>query len=511
MNGIKMKPHFEIKSVLLVCVVLLTQAFISATANAHSSGDAVLSMLSSEQRMALGFGVEHGKQGSKEEDDKHADRSKHDREYDRKNDKHTGKGKHDRRDSKKDNKHANRGQHSAKHHKKHGMHGGNHHGGHHGIDPPTNTPRALILYDAPEGVAMRKQGQSYAIMLRNLLGHFSMDVEMKRIGDYTEGDIESYDALFYLGSYYNNPSPGGFLSDVSATEKTVVWFKYNLWDLAWDPTFGFSEKFGINLLGTRSFNSPPSLDNPEPGFFDTIYYKGLPFKKYYSYDEATQVVAADPDIGLIQVSDPTKAEVLVEVVNSGTDERAPYIVRSANFWYVADMPFSFIGPRDRYLVFSDMLHDILNIQHAENHRAMVRLEDVNATVSPVAMKQLSDYLGAKQIPFSIAVIPLYKDPLGVYNGGIGEEIQLANASNLVESLRYALPRGGDILMHGLTHQYSDVANPWSGVTADDYEFWDIVNNQPVSEDSVSWAADRIQAGLEQFSSVGITPYAWETP
>ncbi len=532
MNCIKVKTcflrhHFDLKFVLFACLILLAQAYTSTTANAHSSDDATTSMISKEHRMALGFGNDYGKKHNKKDDeyadsdkhgkkhskkdDKHADRDKHDKEHSKKNAKHGGRDKHGKKHGKKNAKHTDRGKHGKKHSKKHGAHGRKHHVGHEGSDPDNNAQRALILYDAPEGVPMRKLGKSYAIMLRNLLGHFAMDIEMKRIGEYAEGDVESYDALFYLGSYYSNPSPSGFLADISTTEKTVVWFKYNLWDLAWDPSYGFSEKFGINLLGTRGFNSQPTPANPEPGFFDTIIYKGLPFKKYYSYDEATQAIAADPDIGVVEISDLTKAEVLVEVVNGGTSERAPYIARSANFWYVADMPFSFIGPRDRYLVFSDILHDILNIQHTKNNRAMVRLEDVSAKVSPVAMEQLSDYLAAKQIPFSIAVIPLYKDPLGVYNGGVAEEIRLADAENLVESLRYAQPRGGDILMHGLTHQYSDVPNPWSGVTADDFEFWDIINNRPVSEDSVSWVANRIQTGLDEFSSVGITPYAWETP
>jgi uncharacterized protein YdaL len=73
------------------------------------------------------------------------------------------------------------------------------------------------------------------------------------------------------------------------------------------------------------------------------------------------------------------------------------------------------GPRDRYLVLADMLHDMLGVNHAESHKAMVRLEDVSALVSVTAMKSLTDYLYQQRIPFSIATIPYYKDPLGVYN------------------------------------------------------------------------------------------------
>jgi len=158
-----------------------------------------------------------------------------------------------------------------------------------------------------------------------------------------------------------------------------------------------------------------------------------------------------------------------------------------------------------------MLHDILEIPHEENRRAMVRFEDISAKTSSVALNQLSDYLSAKQIPFTMAVVPIYRDPLGVFNNGVAEEIPISEAPNLLDSLQYATARGGHILMHGVTHQYSDMQNPTSGVTADDYEFWDVVNNRPVSEDSVAWTADRIQAGRDVFASVGITPYAWETP
>ncbi|WP_273856086.1 DUF2334 domain-containing protein, partial [Serratia liquefaciens] len=80
------------------------------------------------------------------------------------------------------------------------------------------------------------------------------------------------------------------------------------------------------------------------------------------------------------------------------------------FWYFADMPFSFIGPRDRYLVVCDMLHDILGTNAPTLHRAMVRLEDVNATTTVDSMKTLTDYMYGQKIPFSIATIPVYTDP-----------------------------------------------------------------------------------------------------
>ena len=68
-------------------------------------------------------------------------------------------------------------------------------------------PRTLILYDAPPNTAYTKLGMGYAIMLRNLLGHFDSKVDMLPVQNYTAGQLSGYDATFYLGSYYDNPVP----------------------------------------------------------------------------------------------------------------------------------------------------------------------------------------------------------------------------------------------------------------------------------------------------------------
>src|SRR5262249_45776090 len=157
--------------------------------------------------------------------------------------------------------------------------------------------------------------------------------------------------------------------------------------------------------------------------------------------------------------------------------------------------FSYIGPRDRYLVLADLLHDILGVEHPTNHRAMVRLEDVGAMVSVQAMKTLSDYLWTRHIPYSVAVIPKYVHPLGVSNDGVAQTVPLEQALNLKKSFDYAVARGGEIVMHGYTHQYTDIANQVSGVSGDDYEFWNMNSNLPVAEDSTEWSLDRYRAGL----------------
>ena len=379
------------------------------------------------------------------------------------------------------------------------------------VQAQTVVPKTLVLYDAPPGTEFEKLGMGYAIMLRNLLGHFDAQVDLVPVQNYTAGKVNAYDATFYLGAYYGNSLPASFLSDAATTQKTLVWFKYNIWDLAWDASYNFQATRGFGFSGLRGMNSAPTATNPEPGFFDTVNYKNKPFVKYYKFDSVTGVVNADPDIGVTGVTDATKATALVNVSNTKSGEVAPYVMRSGKFWYFADMPFSYIGPRDRYLVLTDMLHDILGISHPESHKALVRLEDVGALVSVQAMKTLTDYLYGKRIPFSVATIPYYVDSLGAYNGGVPQYVPLAQATNLKKALNYAKARGGEIVMHGYTHQYAKMKNPHTGVSGDDYEFWNIVANSPVAEDSTSWVLGRLNAGVTDLVKNGFSPVAWEAP
>lgn len=467
---------------------------------------------------------------------------------------------------------------------------------------------ALILYDYRDTASFGKLGKAYAIMLRNLLGHFIIpnrqvngvteEIALFPVDQYNFEDpttknkinINNYDATFYLGSYYDNLNPNdaynaqdptrqaskkAFLDDVMTTTKTVVWFKYNLWQLAWDGTYNptFGAKFGFSFRQLLGLNAPPTATNTAPGFYDTVAYKGQSLTKYYNYNPGTNIVFSDPEIGQIDIIDSTKlnAQDTVMIKNaappSGLPPEIPYVVHSGNFWYFADMPFSYIGPRDRYLVICDLLHDILGTGVPKDTAptvALVRLEDVGALVDPGAMKTLTDYLhgytypantganknGVAKIPFSIATIPFYRDPKGLYNGGQRQEIHFADAGaqNLRTSLDYALDRGASIVMHGYTHQTgdgtlkrdaagapvklasgafdylftNDYNNVYTAISGDDFEFWDIATSSPIFNDSVTWAIDRMQSGKSELASIlpattavdspkSYQPVAWEAP
>lgn len=384
---------------------------------------------------------------------------------------------------------------------------------------------ALVLYDYQPNQQYGDLGHMYAIMLRNLLGHFAgMNVDLLPVGSYEAGQIETYGATFYIGSYYEHPLPAAFLADVAKVQAgqapgaTVVWFKNNLWKLAWEPSYNFTANTGLGFYGLVGLNAAPSSANPAPGFYDTVLYENLEFAKYYDYDPATGAVIADPDIGYIGIEDPNKASQAVAIANSATGQVIPYAVRAGNFWYVADIPFSFIGPRDRYLVFADILHDMVGSTQATAPTAMIRLEDVAAYVSFNAMKQITDYLQGKGIPFAIAGVPVYRDPLGIYNNGQPKEIRLgdADAKSLRDSLDYALQekggRGASLVCHGTSHQLGNLRNPYNGVTGNDFEFINIVTGEvPPELDTTQKVLARVDFGVNEWLNFGYQCFAWETP
>jgi len=355
----------------------------------------------------------------------------------------------------------------------------------------------LILYGATGQYGW--VGDVHARMLANLLGHFSLPYRVKPVEDYTRGEIDSALATFYIGNDYYAPVPDHFYSDVMNSTKTICWFKYHIWELDWRDA-RFPIKFGLawNRLDWNGY--------------DTIYYQGESFTKHQ----------ADPELGVLDIVDPGVCEEIASArltIGPGQYDWVPYIVHGANLWYVADLPFAYISEEDRYIVFCDLLHDILGIDHEESKRAIIRIEDVDPNADPDELRQIADYLYSEGVPFAVSVVPVYYDPLGFYNNSIPERERMSQVKEFLSALDYMVERGGNIVLHGYTHQYDETANPYNGVTGDDFEFYRVslddygrvVYGGPVPEDSERWARDRVRRGLQELERSGFSPVAWETP
>ena len=361
-----------------------------------------------------------------------------------------------------------------------------------GANPAQNT---LVLYDSTGAWAWL--GEAYAVMAANLVSHGSK-YTLHTAASYTAGELNNYTGLVYVGSTYDEPLPTAMLDDVLATTKPVLWMNDNIWQLA-ARSPNFAAQYGFS-----------------PMFFDfsntlTVTYKGV----------AIQRNALAVPSGLLQTSitDPTKASA-VAVATNDTGGTVNWATKGGNFTYIGEIPFSYIGMNDRYLIAADLIGKVSNPSMLARKRALVRIEDVNATDDPAALRAIADYLSSKGVPFTVAVIPYYLDPKGFYSNGVPQAIHLSQARNVVSALKYMQSKGGTLLMHGYTHQYSNVANPYSGVSADDFEFYRshispdnyVLYDAPPAEDSALWTQGRITKGLMDFAAAGfLAPTIFEPP
>jgi uncharacterized protein YdaL len=189
--------------------------------------------------------------------------------------------------------------------------------------------------------------------------------------------------------------------------------------------------------------------------------------------------------------------------------------------YVGENPFVYTTETDRVHIFEDLLFDALDPTAPTVHRAMLRLEDINPSQDPTTLMQIAQWLYQQGIPYGFGVSPIYTDPNGYYSNGVPEYSSLADHGNGIASvIQYMQTHGGTLVMHGYTHQYSNVPNPYTAVTGDDFEFYRVTENAdhtldyqgPVAEDSQSWAAGRIQSSFDVFKKAKIAaPKIFEFP
>ncbi len=362
--------------------------------------------------------------------------------------------------------------------------------------PGGGTAKTLVLYDTTGDYGWL--GEVYATQTANLASHFGSWTAAPVAG-YRAGDLNAYTAVVYVGSTYDEPLPAAFLTDVTATKKPVTWLHDNVWQLtSGDATFA----------ARRGFTS---------GIFDTTGVRRVDYKG----KQLTRDTAGGSGIMNLTVSDATKFTTLATAVRPD-GSTFPWAVQSGNLTYVGEIPFAYVTHDDRYLAFADLLFDSLGDTgvERERHRALVRIEDVGPDSDPTELRAIADYLHSQKAPFSVAVYPRYRDPKGVQNNGKAQDYTLLNRPKVVAALRYMQQRGGTLLMHGYTHQYGNTANPYDGVSANDFEFYTahvdandtVIYDGPVKEDSAAYVNSRVAASSMLFALSGLgVPTTFEFP
>jgi uncharacterized protein YdaL len=353
----------------------------------------------------------------------------------------------------------------------------------------TGTKRsALVLYDTSGEWGWL--GELYAIQAANLTGHFGT-FTISPVGSYRAGEMARYTAVLYVGSSYDGPLPAAFLTDVRSGARPVIWMDNNIEKLA-ASTPTFAADYGWK---------PSGYDRASIG------------KVVYKNRTLTRDATNKSGVMAYSTLDKSKVKVLATAITkSGT--RLPWAIRSRNLTYIGELPLTYISATDRYLIFADLLFDVLAPTTPARHRALIRLEDVGPNADPADLESIRQLLETKHVPYSVGIYPVYRDPQK------GVTIRLIERPALIKVLKSMVADGATLVMHGYTHQYSTIANPYSGVSGSDFEFFrahvdaknDVQLDGPVPDDSYDWALQRMDDSAKEFRSAGLpVPRIFEFP
>ncbi len=331
--------------------------------------------------------------------------------------------------------------------------------------------------------------QHIANLVQGVKGHWA---EIKPVSQYQAGDANLVKHTFYMGSTYDNPVPDALIQDIMAGAN-VTWLNYNIWQLNRPALNASLEQLGIEYIEGLYFADPNDAANS----FNTIEYNGYDFKK----------VLSDLELNVIGLLDPNPNAPAVEVLAEAKDpnnNKRPYALKSGNFWYIADSPFSYVYERDRYLIFADLVPKMLGVDITCEPRALIRIEDVTPNDSSTDLARIFDVFTASQVPFGIATVAVYENQ--------PNNITLTWGDNpaALQVMLDAQSGFGQVLQHGYTHTTPNFLNP-SGISGVDWEFWNINDNVPLPNLSPEQAVARIKTGQDELLSYGLWPRAWVTP
>lgn len=337
---------------------------------------------------------------------------------------------------------------------------------------PQENPKTVLI--VTEGSSsLKNEAIGMGRQLAELLGHFNVAITIEGVADYTPHQLERFDFTFYVGFNVRDQVPTKFTDDVLRNDKKVIWLGPGMVEMCAHP--GVPKKLGFSATHVDSISG-----------FDLVHYNGKTFRK------------KDPTVTAVDLLPRSAATVVATVSTSTGRKEQPYIITSGLLTYFVDSPFAYADEGTEYLLFADMLHDILGENHEESHSALIRIEDVTPMEDPDRLRDIADILSSRNIPFLVGVVPFYKDPTkDIF-------VSLSDKPEIVDALKYMVQNGATIVMHGVTHQYK-------GITAIDYEFWDESTNGPIKGETVEGISRKLDMGIQEFMKNGLYPLIWETP
>lgn len=357
------------------------------------------------------------------------------------------------------------------------------------VEQKQESPSLLVIYSAKDGEINEHQR-----LLDMLLGHFSENIQFTSSNEITKSDLESKDYLFYYG------------------EKKEV-----LPDLSKELINNFTGPvvaFGFNVEQLERFS-----------FFETNSDKVVVNQAYITNDSTKSLEFIPQYIHDIEIVETENTEEVITATKKGNN--FPLVVRHQEDFYFANHLLT-----DSFsILFAEGLHFVFErggITFEENIQGYIRLEDIHPLVDPEPLMEIANILKEKQIPYMIAVIPIYTNP------ETGKQYRMSDSPKLLKVLKYMQDNGGSIILHGYTHQFR------LSETGEGFEFWDVEHDMPVyhepdseviiktEEDFASKQAyekyvaqqkafereyieERVVKGIHELTNYGLYPLAFEAP
>ena len=386
----------------------------------------------------------------------------------------------------------------------------------------------LVLFDTTGDYA--KLGEYYALSMGTLASH-SGAVTTLPVKDYVAGLAGRFSNVVYVGSTYDEPLPRAFIDDTLTGNIPVMWSGFNIWQLTKTDAdrAAFTQRYGWDPA-TSYIDSTDRVTK--------ISYNGASLKRneLNTGGIVAPHITREQDVKVLGRAECSKpdgaATACASVAQSGTSS-FPWAVSSSGLTFIGEIPLTYLGEQDRYIAAADILLDVLQPSAQQYRQAAVRLEDITPDSDPEELQAIVNYLHSENVPFQMAVVPIYTDPKGTENNGAPKEITLEDSPELVAVLQDAVGKGGTIIQHGTTHQFGTLDNPYNAVSADDFEFirsWCSATNDTKAPaidcqdnsfvqiggalpgTSRQWASARVDQGRQIFGKVGLpTPEIFETP
>lgn len=351
-------------------------------------------------------------------------------------------------------------------------------------DNNVEEPDVLVVYSNETGEMDENQRK-----LDMLLTHFTKEIKIISVDEFKKSDLNGVTHLVYQGMK-KHQLPKVWIRAVDEYEGKVAVFGYNQEQLG--SRYRFAEANGEKTV--HSF--------------------------YLTQNENTKFNSSVQSIHSIKPG--PGSDVLVKAV--GGDHTHPMITKQENSYYIGVTNLM----SDSSIPVGEVLHTFFNMDHEHQHPGYIRLEDVHPLVDPVKLRAVADVLIDRDIPFMIAVIPVYTNP------DTGKQSHLSDYPEVLKTLKYMQNNGGSVVLHGYTHQYHATE------TGEGFEFWDVKNNTPIYKDAAEDTPLKIRAdfsnareyeahreeqkdfertyinrklsqGIRELNSFGLKPLAFEAP